>query len=132
MTTITYSSYVTAGIGSGTTFSLSPIVGTTVHDVWMIVTPLQGGEFAVVLTAQGLQPGGIYLLEGVTGGSQVGNAPFASSLAASEFSADGQGNGIYSYISATNPQAEFSGASLLYLPNNQVTNAVLVATGPIG
>ena len=86
----------------------------------------------MTLSAQGLQPGGTYLVEGITGGAQVGTAPFASTLAASEFSADGQGNGIYSYITATNPQSQFTGASLLYLPNNQITNSVLVATGPIG
>jgi len=98
----------------------------------MIITPLQGGEFGVVLSAQGLQPGGIYLVEGIGGGAQVGSAPLASTLAASEFFADSQGNGLYSYISATNPQTEYTGVSLLYLPNNQTTNSVLIATGPLG
>jgi len=97
----------------------------------MIITPLKGGEFGVVLSAQGLQPGGVYLVEGVGGGAQVG-APFASTLATSEFFADSQGNGLYSYISATNPQTEYTGVSLLYLPNNQTTNSVLVATGLVG
>jgi hypothetical protein len=130
MTTVTYSSYVTPGTSFATTITLTPVSGTAVHDVWMIITPLQGGEFAVVLSAQGLQPGGIYVIEGSSGGGQVGT-PFASSLAASEFSADGQGNGIYSYISATNPQTQYTSASLLYLPNDQITNSVLVATGTL-
>lgn len=132
VTTATYSSYVTVGISSATTVTLTPIAGTTVHDVWMLITPLQGGEFGVALSAQGLQSGGIYLIEGITGGAQVGTAPFASTLAASEFLADSQGNGMYSYISATNPQTQFTGVSLLYLPNNQIANGVLVATGPFG
>lgn len=131
-TTTTVTTYVTSGVSSATTISLTPVAGTSVHDVWMTITPLQGGEFSVTLSAQGLQAGGIYLLEGITGGAQVGTAPFASTIAASEFSADGQGNGMYSYIAVTNPQTQFTGASLLYLPNNQITNSVLVATGPIG
>jgi len=109
---------------------LNPVPGTTVHDVWIIITPLQGGEYGVVLSAQGLQPGGIYLLDGTTGGAQIGT-PFASTLAASEFSADSQGNAIFSYISATNPRTAYSGVSLLYLPNDQITASVLVATGTL-
>jgi hypothetical protein len=131
VTTVTYSSYLTAGISSATTITLTPIAGTTVHDVWMIITPLQGGEYGLVLSAQGLQPGGIYLIEGITGGAQVGTAPFGSTVASSEFSADSQGNGMYSYISATNPETAFTGVSLLYLPNNQVASSVLVATGTL-
>jgi len=132
VTTVTFSSYLTVEMGSSVAIALAPIAGTNVHDVWMTITPLQGGEFAVVLSAQGLQPGGIYLIEGITGGTQVGTAPFASTLAASEFSADSQGNGLYSYITATNPQTEYTSVSLLYLPNNQTANSVLVATGPLG
>jgi len=112
--------------------ALTPIAGTSVHDVWITIAPLQGGEFGVVLSAQGLQPGGTYLVEGITGVGQVGTAPIALTWAASEFSADGQGNGLYSYISTTNPQTSFTGISLLYLPNGQITNAVLVATAPLG
>jgi hypothetical protein len=122
---------VTAGASSANTFSLTPIAGTTVHDVSITITPLQGGEFSVFLSAQGLQPGGVYLVEGITGETQVGTQPFGSSMAASVFLADSQGNGIYSYVSATNPQSEYTGASLLYLPTNQITNSILVATGPL-
>ena len=98
----------------------------------MVITPLQGGEFGVILSAQGLQPGGVYLIDGITAGTPVGTAPFAASLATSEFTADGQGNGIYSFISATNPQTSYTGVLLLYLPNDQVANSVVVATGTLG
>jgi hypothetical protein len=97
----------------------------------MIITPLQGGEYGVVLSAQGLQPGGVYLIDGLTATSPVITVPFAPSTATSEFTADGQGNGIYSFISATNPQTTYNGLLLLYVPNGQTSNSEVVATGPL-
>jgi hypothetical protein len=131
VTTATYASYFTTAIGSATTITLTPIAGTTVHAAWIIITPLQGGDFSVVLSAQGLQPGGIYLIEGIIGGTQVTTAPFASTTTASEFSADGQGNGIYSTILTTDPRIGYTNVLLLYLPNNQIANSVLVAIGTL-
>jgi len=131
MTTVTYSSYTTAGPSSAVTITLTPVAGSLVHDVWMIITPLQGGEYGVVLSAQGLQPGGVYLIDGITATAPVSTAPFAPTTAASEFTADGQGNGIYSFISANSPQTSYTGVLLLYLPNGQVANSVVAATGSL-
>ena len=131
-----YSSYSTysptAVAGSATEIPLTPTGGTTVHDLWLIITPLQGGEFALVLTAQGLQPGGTYLIEGITTGAQTNIVPLASTASTSEFTANNQGNGIYSQVFVINPQTAYSSVLLLYLPNNQMESGVLVASATLG
>jgi len=43
------------------------------HDVWFIKAPLGSGDYAIVLSAQGLEANGTYLLEGVTRGEQCSN-----------------------------------------------------------
>ena len=111
---------------------LTPTGGTPIHDVKLYVTPLQGGEFAVFLTAQGLQPGGTYLIEGFAGGTRTNVGPLSSTLSDSGFIADGQGNGVYSHVFATDPRTAYTVVLLLYLPNNQTEGAVLVATGSTG
>ena len=108
---------------------LTPTGGTSIHDVVLFITPLQGGEFAVFLTAQGLQPGGTYLIEGFSSGTRTNVGPLSSSLAESGFTADSQGNGVYSHVFAVDPRTAYNVVLLLYLPNNQIEGAVLVATG---
>jgi len=112
--------------------TLTPTGGTSIHDVVLYVNPLEGGEFAVFLTAQGLQPGGTYLIEGFAGGTRTNVGPLSSNLADSGFTADSQGNGVYSHVFAVDPRTAYSVILLLYLPNNQVEGAVLVATGSTG
>jgi len=138
MTTVTYSSYSTysaaysSGISPATTIQLTPAGGTTVHDISLIIVPLQGGEFAVILTAQGLQPGGTYLIEGIIQGAQTSVIPLAMGASGSVFVADNYGNGVYSQVLAIDPQAEYTGVLLLYLPTNQMQVSELVASAYLG
>jgi len=111
---------------------LSPTGGTSIHDVMFVITPLQGGEFAVFLTAQGLQPGGTYLIEGIASGAHTSIAPLALTTSDSGFAADNQGNGIYSHVFSMDPRVAYTGVLLLYLPNNQMEGSVLVATATLG
>ena len=123
-----YSSYSTYSIAASpaSTIMLTPTSGTTIHDVMLIITPLQGGEFAVFLSAQGLQPGGNYLIQGVVSGGHTSVVPLAA------FAADNEGNGIYSHVFSLDPRIAYTGVLLLYLPNNQMEGAVLVASVTLG
>jgi hypothetical protein len=103
-----------------------------VHDILLIITPLQGGEFAVFLSAQGLLSGGSYLVEGITSGTHKSILPLASTAADSGFVADSQGNGIYSHVFVVDPRTEFGVVLLLYLPNNQMEGSVLLASATLG
>jgi len=136
ITTVTYPGYSTysnaAETSPATSIALTPTGGTTVYDVWLTITPLQGGEFTVVLTAQGLQPGSTYMIEGITLGTHMSIVPLTPAAADSEFAADNQGNGIYSHIFAIDPITAYTGVLLLYLPNNQIEGSVLVASATLG
>jgi len=135
MTTFTYFSYssysssIAAANGVSSTIILTPTGGTSIHDAVLIITPLQGGEFALFVTAQGLEPGGTYLIEGFVGGAHTNVGPIALNTSDSSFTADNQGNGVYSHVLATDPRTTYTIVLLLYLPNNQMEGAVLVATG---
>jgi len=133
MTTFSYSSYssnsIAAANGASGTIILTPSGGTSIHDAVLLITPLQGGEFAVFVSAQGLQPDGTYLIEGFAGGTHTNVGPIASTTSDSSFTADNQGNGVYSHVFATDPRTTYTIVLLLYLPNNQMEGAVLVATG---
>jgi len=111
---------------------LSPTSGTSIHDVTLVINPLQGGEFAVFLSAQGLQPGGTYLIEGITNGAHTSIVPLALTTSDSGFAADNQGNGIYSHVFGIDPRNAYTSVLLVYLPNNQVEGSVLVATATLG
>ncbi|MGA3406877.1 MAG: hypothetical protein ABSD49_14190 [Candidatus Bathyarchaeia archaeon] len=137
MTTVTYSSYSTysatysSGTSPATTIPLTPAGGTTVHDIWLIVTQLQGGQFAVVLSAQGLQAGGTYLIQGITSGAHMSVQPLASTAVDSEFVAGNNGSGLYWHVFATDPRTAYGGVLLLYLSNNQMGSAELVASATL-
>lgn len=135
MTTVTYPSYssysVSAGTSPETKIALTPTGGTTVYDIWLTITLLQGGEFAVVLSAQGLQPGGTYMIEGITAGAHMSIVPLSPAAVDSEFVADNQGNGIYSHVFAIDPRIAYTGVLLLYLPNGQMEGSVLVASATL-
>ena len=114
------------------TITLTPTGGTNVHDVILILSPLQGGEFAAFLSAQGLQAGGTYMIEGITTGTHMSILPFTLNAAGSEFTADSQGNGVYSSVLPTDPQTVYSSVLLVYLPNGQMEGSVLIASASLG
>jgi len=107
---------------------LSPASGAMAHDIWLVVEPLQGGQYAVVLSAQGLQQSGSYLIEGVTRGTSISSVPLATTAVDSEFASDTHGNGIYWHVLASDPRAIYGEILLLYLPNMQMPGSQLVAS----
>jgi hypothetical protein len=102
------------------------------HDVWLVVTSLGGGDFAVVLSAQGLEGNGSYLIEGVMKGGQMNHVPITGNAADSEFEPDMHGNGLYWHVSMSDPRVQYDQVILLYLPGMQMTNAQQVASANLG
>lgn len=102
------------------------------HDVWFIIAPLGSGDYAIVLSAQGLEENGTYLLEGVTKGGQMNNIPIAGNVADSEFASGMQGDGLYWHTLMSDPRATYEQVILLYLPGMKMQNAQQVASANLG
>jgi len=102
------------------------------HDVWLIITPLQGGKYVVVLHAAGLEANGSYLVEAVTKGAQMNTVPIANTVPDSEFLPDNHGNGVYWHVFDSDPRTQFEKVELLYLPNMQMQGAMQVAGANLG
>jgi hypothetical protein len=117
---------------SGSAISLMPASGSMPpHDVWFIITPLQGGKYVVGLHAAGLETNGSYLVEGVTKGAQMNTVPIATTATDSEFVPDNHGNGVYWHVFDIDPRTQFESVELLYLPNMQMQGAMQVASGTL-
>jgi hypothetical protein len=116
-----------------TATQLTPATGMMPpHDVWFVVAPVGNGDYAVILSAQGLEQNGTYLIEGVTRGGQMSTVPIAGTAADSEFAPDIHGNGLYWHVLMNNPYTTYEQVVLLYLPNMQMQNAEQVASGNLG
>jgi hypothetical protein len=116
---------------SGSVISLMPASGPMPpHDVWLIITPMQGGRYAVVLHATGLEANGSYLVEGVTRGS-MNTVPIANNTSDSEFLPDSHGNGVYWHVFDSDLRAQFEMVQLVYLPNMQMQGAMQVASADL-
>ena len=102
------------------------------HDVWFIVAPLGSGDYATVLSAEGLEGNGTYLIDGVTRGGQMNNVPIAGNAADSEFVPDMHGNGLYWHALMSDPRLTYEQVILLYLPGMEMQNAQPVASGNLG
>jgi hypothetical protein len=98
------------------------------HDVWLVISPLQGDKYVVVLHASGLEANGSYLVEAVTRGDQMNTVPIADNAANSEFLPDSQGNGVYWHVFNSDPRTQFEQVQLLYLPRMQMQSAMQVAS----
>jgi hypothetical protein len=98
------------------------------HDAWLVIAPLGGGDFAVILSAQGLEQNGSYLIEGVTRGAQMNHVPITGIASDSEFEPDMHGNGLYWHVLMNDPRVAYEQITLLYLPNMQMEAAQQVAS----
>jgi hypothetical protein len=117
---------------SGSAISLMPASGSMPpHDVWFIITPIQGSKYVVVLHAAELETNGSYLVEGVTKGAQMNSVPIATTATDSEFVSDNHGNGVYWHIFEIDPRTQFESVELLYLPNMQMHGAMQVPSGTL-
>jgi len=130
MTAVTsYSSSTSVLTGA---IQLTPAGGVTAHDIWLVIAPLQEGKFAVILSAQGLQQNGSYLIEGLSRGAPAAFVPLATTAADSEFVSDGRGNGVYWHVLANDPRVTYAQVLLLYLPNMKLEGSQLVASALLG
>jgi len=105
--------------------------GQMAHDVWLLIAPLQNGKYALAIRAQGLEQNGAYIVEVVTKAGQMQTVPIAASAADSEFLPDQHGNGLYWVVLDSDPRVTFERVLLLFLPDMQMQNAVLVATADL-
>lgn len=102
------------------------------HDVWFVVASTGGGDFAIVLSAQGLEQNGSYLIEGITRGGSMNAVPIAGNSADSEFVPDMHGNGLYWHVLMSDPRVTFEQVQLLYLPNMEMSAAQQAASANLG
>jgi hypothetical protein len=124
----TYS--IPIGVATGG-IQMTPVTGVTAHDIWLLVVPLQDGEFAVILNGQGLQQNGSYLIEGVTR-TQMTPEPLTVNMADSEFVADANGSGVYWHVLSSDPRLTYGQILLLSLPQMQILGSQLVASAYLG
>jgi hypothetical protein len=102
------------------------------HDVWLVVAPVGSGDFALILSAQGLEQNGSYLIEGVTKGGQMNTVPITGTAADSEFEPDMHGNGLYWHVLMSDPRVTYEQVLLLYPPNMEMSGAQQVASAKLG
>jgi hypothetical protein len=120
----TYSTPISVATGG---IQMTPATGVTAHDIWLLVVPLQDGEFAVILNGQGLQQNGSYIIEGVTR-TQMTPEPLTVNMADSKFVADANGNGVYWHVLSSDPRLTYGQILLLSLPQMQILGSQLVAS----
>lgn len=106
--------------------------GQMAHDVWSIIAPIQGGKYAVAISAQGLEQNEVYIVESVTKGAQMQMVPIASTVPESEFLPDAKGKGLYWIVLDNDPRVTFEKIELLFLPGMQMDKAVLIAVANLG
>lgn len=114
--------------------AFTPAHGQMFGNGWLIVAPLGNGRYAVTLHANGLEPAamGNYIVEAAQSTGQMAMVPIAGANATlSEFEADNNGNGQFFTILHQSPRSIYESVSIVYLPQMQMTNAVVVATAAL-
>jgi hypothetical protein len=105
-----------------------------ITNAWLIVTSVGMGEYAVVVHAEGLEPNGDYIVEGPLATGAMQTVPISTqsmemnTTAASEFTADSHGTGLFWIALNSNPSQTFEAIQLYFLPGMSMQNATLVAS----
>lgn len=135
MSSATMSETVMTSSGNfGFAGTFTPQSGAMIGNAWLVVSSLGNGEYAVAVHAEGLEPNGDYIVEGpvTTGAMQTVPISTASmdmnTTAASEFTADSHGTGLYWIVLNSNPTHAFEAIQLYFLPGMSMQNAMLIAT----
>ncbi len=114
-------------------FQLTPASGPMPpHNVWFVIAPLGSGDYALILSAQGLETSGSYLIEGVTRTGQMNQVPISGNATSSEFTPNMHGDGVYWSVLMSDPRVTYDKIVLLYLPDMQMSNAQEVASATLG
>ncbi len=114
--------------------SFTPQPGAMINNAWLIVASLGNGEYAVVVHAEGLEPNGSYMVSGPVTSGAMQTVPISTesilmnTTAASEFTANSQGTGLFWIVVNSNPTQTFMGIGLCYLPGMSMQNATRVAS----
>ena len=111
----------------------SVMMAEGIHNAYLIVVPVGGGNWAIEIHAEGLKPtagtGNIYLIEAQQKGGAMGIAPIhAQNATASEFSVGRDGIGQYFTTLNQDPQATFESVLVVFLGGMQMSNATVIAT----
>ena len=104
-----------------------------IHNAYLIVVPVGGGNWAIEIHAQGLKPtagtGNIYLVEAQQKSGAMGTAPIhAQNATESEFSVGRDGIGQYFTTLNQDPRATFESVLVVFLGGMQMSNATVIAT----
>lgn len=114
--------------------SFTPKAGAMISNAWLIVASVGMGEYAVVVHAEGLEANGDYIVEGPLTTGKMQTVPISTesmgmnTTAASEFTADSHGTGLYWIVLNSNPTQAFEAIQLYFLPGMSMQNATLVAS----
>ena len=106
--------------------------GQMIHSGWVVIASVGGGDYAVSLHADGLEPpsGGGYIVEAVQSSGSMNTVPIGANATASEFDAGTDGSGNYWTVLMQNPSTSFESIELVYLPGMSMSQAVVVASAP--
>jgi len=104
-----------------------------IHSGYLIVVPVGGGNWAIGIHAEGLEPtvgtGNIYLVEAQQKSGAMGIAPInAQNATASEFSVGSGGIGQYFTTLNQGPRATFESVQVVFLGGMEMSNATVIAT----
>lgn len=107
--------------------------GAMIHSGWIFISWIGGGDYAVSIHAEGLEPPsmGAYIVEGVTRQS-MNMVPLSGNATSSEFEAGTDGMGNYWTTLMQYPSSTYKAVDLVFLPGMDMTHATVVATVQLG
>ena len=122
-------------LGSAVSFTpkANVMAAEGIHNAYLIVVPVGGGNWAIEIHAEGLKPtagtGNIYLVEAQQKSGAMGTAPIhAQNATESEFSVGRDGIGQYFTTLNQDPRATFESVLVVFLGGMQMSNATVIAT----
>ena len=127
--TVTFSENI-----SSSAYMFSAVNGSMISNAWLVTAPLGMHEYAVSIKAEGLEPNGDYIVEGMLSSGSMQTVPISTqsmtmnSTSASEFQSDANGTGFYWIALASNPAIAFEQINLVYLPGMSMQNATTIAS----
>jgi hypothetical protein len=126
-------SVLSAQASSTQVIALQPQSGQMIHDGWVIIASIGGGDYVVSLYAQGLESSstGAYIVEGVQLAGSMNMAPIGPNATASEFEAASDGSGSYWTVLMQNPTSSFEAIDLVFLPGMNMSQAAVVGTAQL-
>ena len=133
MRTLTSTETVDENISSAA-YMFAASSGSMISNAWLITAPLGMHEYAVSVKAEGLEPNGTYIVEGMLVSGSMQTLPLSTdsktmnTTSAAEFQSNMNGTGLFWIVLTTSPAITFEQVELVYLPGMSMQNATTVAT----